>query len=137
MRSRFTIFGLALFFPLFGAVAASSADSQIEQSRQFGSTFRPPEVQVEGGDAPIQPVVIDLDDESFGAQQILKRVEKIQPFNAFADVSAFYTNNVALTRRKTLGRLSRSSATARSGAGTTCASIILSHSTSSVASSTP
>src|SRR5438067_13911745 len=103
MRSRFTIFGLALFFPLFGAVAASSADSQIEQSRQFGSTFRPPEVQVEGGDAPIQPVVIDLDDESFGAQQILKRVEKIQPFNAFADVSAFYTNNVALTRRKTLG----------------------------------
>ncbi len=42
------------------------------------------------------------EDESFGAQQILKTQQKIQDFTLGGSVSSFYTNNVALTRRNTI-----------------------------------
>ena len=42
------------------------------------------------------------DDESFGAQQILKTQEKIQDFTLGASFSSFYTNNVALTPSHTV-----------------------------------
>jgi hypothetical protein len=41
-------------------------------------------------------------DESFGAQQILKTEEKIPDFTLSGNSSVFYTNNVALTRRDTI-----------------------------------
>ncbi len=39
------------------------------------------------------------DDDSFGAQQILKTQEKVRDFNLSGDASVFYTSNAALTRR--------------------------------------
>lgn len=41
------------------------------------------------------------EDESFGAQQILKTQEKIPEFTVGGSVSSFYTSNVALTRSHT------------------------------------
>lgn len=42
------------------------------------------------------------EDESFGAQQILKTQQKIPEFTLGGSVSSFYTNNVALTRSNTI-----------------------------------
>jgi len=42
------------------------------------------------------------EDESFGAQQILKAQQKIPDFTLGGSVSSFYTNNVALTRSHTI-----------------------------------
>jgi len=42
------------------------------------------------------------DDESFGAQQILKSEQKIPDFTLGGGISSFYTNNVALTRTNTI-----------------------------------
>jgi hypothetical protein len=39
------------------------------------------------------------DDAPFGTQTFLKEPERLRPFRAFADISAFITNNVALTRQ--------------------------------------
>lgn len=41
-------------------------------------------------------------DESFGAQQVLKTQEKVQDFTLSGSSQIFYTNNVALTRRDTI-----------------------------------
>ena len=42
------------------------------------------------------------EDDSFGAQQILKDQERVREFVVSGDASVFYTNNVALTRRNTI-----------------------------------
>jgi hypothetical protein len=39
------------------------------------------------------------EDDSFGAQQILKEQQRVREFVVSGDASVFYTNNVALTRR--------------------------------------
>ena len=40
-----------------------------------------------------------IEDDAFGEQVILKRQETPRPFNAFAEIGAFVTNNVALAKR--------------------------------------
>jgi hypothetical protein len=42
------------------------------------------------------------EDESFGAQQILKTQEEVQDFTLGGGASTFFTNNVALTRKDTI-----------------------------------
>ena len=42
------------------------------------------------------------EDESFGAQQILKAQQKVPDFTLGGSISSFYTNNVALTRSNTI-----------------------------------
>ncbi len=72
---------------------------QIEQSRQF--TGPPGTIDLQGQrNAPPAGRLEDagISDDSFGAQVIFKRQEKPQPFNGFAEIAAFVTNNVALTK---------------------------------------
>jgi len=72
---------------------------QVEQSRQF--TGPPATVDLQG--QRNAPPAGDFDgtattDNAFGEQAIFKRQEKPQPFSGFAEVGAFVTNNVALTK---------------------------------------
>lgn len=79
---------------------AQASPAQIEQARQFSNT----PLSSDFGTAtpptePTETAPLSSDDDAFGAQLILKRQERIRPFSAFAEISAFATNNVALTRR--------------------------------------
>ncbi len=82
------------------AACACAQEAQIEQARQFAGR----EPAVESRFAAGTPAFTSGDpaagiDDSFGLQQFLKRQPKLQMFRAFAEVSAFATNNVALARR--------------------------------------
>ena len=94
-------------FPILFALAAAQAhgqtqDSQIEQARQrdalSAGLARPAET--------LAPSVIEPtlggDPDSFGIQQFLRDAERLRLFRAFADLSAFVTSNVALTRKNPL-----------------------------------
>ena len=80
--------------------SAQVADVAIEQSRQFA---RPPQ----GVDAPARAGLADFPafdlpgsgDDAFGAQVIMKEQPRIKPFTAFAEIAAFFTNNVGLAKR--------------------------------------
>ena len=77
-------------------------DAQIEQARQFSSLptpldFAAPALSELPGADPLA-----LPDDAFGAQVIFKRQARATPFTAFAEVSAFFTNNVALAKRDRL-----------------------------------
>lgn len=75
----------------------------IEQARQFSHPLTPLEIDTARAGADLgdfEPAA--LPDDSFGAQAIFKRQERAKPFSAFAEVSAFFTNNVALARRERL-----------------------------------
>lgn len=82
------------------AIAAEPSASQIEQARQFRNTEMATEAPAQTQTAETgTEQTVGPEDESFGVQQILKRQERLRPFNVFADASVFFTNNVALTRR--------------------------------------
>jgi hypothetical protein len=72
-------------------------NAPIEQSRLFNQPSGPqspgltPDGMVLGNAGP-------SDDDSFGAQQILKSQQKVREFIVSGDASIIYTNNVALTR---------------------------------------
>lgn len=87
---------LTLSLTTYGQVA----DVAIEQSRQF---IKPPSaVETAGaGSSTDFPTLADsgTGDDAFGAQVIMKEQPRARPFTAFAEVSAFFTNNVALARR--------------------------------------
>lgn len=73
---------------------------QIEQAR----VFRGPPGTVDLQGQRNAPVPAEFDgtrtaDDAFGMQVILKRQEKPRPFNAFAEIGAFVTSNVALVGR--------------------------------------
>jgi hypothetical protein len=73
---------------------------QIEQVRQFSGP--PATVDLQGQrNAPTSTPFdgTSTGDDAFGTQLILKRQEKPRPFTAFAEIGAFVTNNVALTKR--------------------------------------
>lgn len=75
---------------------------QIEQFRQF--TGPPGTIDLQGQrNAPALGPFDDGEtvvDDAFGTQAIFKRQEKSRPFTAFAEIGAFMTNNVALTKRE-------------------------------------
>ena len=97
-RSLFlcTTIGVALCL----RASAQVADVAIEQSRQFA---RPP-VAADGaaGAASADFPAFDSSssaDDAFGAQVIMKEQPRIKPFTAFAEIAAFFTNNVGLAKR--------------------------------------
>ena len=80
--------------------SAQVADVAIEQARQFA---RPP-VAVDGAAGAASadfPKFESLGsgDDAFGAQVIMKEQPRFKPFTAFAEVAAFFTNNVGLAKR--------------------------------------
>jgi len=84
-----------------GSFGADPAVSSVEQAQQMGTEFRPAAETQDAGSDAVPASEGDPDDDSFGSQQILKGVEHIPPFDCFAGISAFVTNNVALTRKDT------------------------------------
>lgn len=102
MASRLSLFILAVAF----AVASGPAWAQqarIDLSRQFDT---PADTGVVPTELTAAPAAIDTatggDGESFGLQQFLREKERLRPFRAFAEISAFVTNNVALTSKEPL-----------------------------------
>lgn len=81
-----------------GLAFAQSSNPSVEQSRLFERTAPPgPGNITPDGMAIPQGDGVVSDDESFGAQQILKTQEKPQDFTVSGGASVFYTSNVALT----------------------------------------
>ena len=85
-----------------GSLCAQTNPS-VEASRLFERSAPPTSGTVtQDGMALPQGETTISDDESFGAQQILKAQEKIPDFMLGGSISGFYTNNVALTRSHTI-----------------------------------
>jgi hypothetical protein len=78
-------------------------ESQIDTARQFNTAHTTQTSVARPGIEPGSTVAGDETGESFGVQEFLQDAERSRPFRAFADVSAFATNNVALTRRDRQG----------------------------------
>lgn len=96
-RPAFILIALAVL----GVGGAWSQQPQIDQVRQLDARTSP------GGSAPASTAAIPdaaaptagTDSDSFGVQQFLREKERLRPFRVFAEVSAFVTNNIALSRR--------------------------------------
>jgi hypothetical protein len=85
-----------------GKIHAQESNPSVEQSRLFPRTIPPTAGSVTpDGTALPGGETTTSEDESFGAQQILKTQEKIPEFTLGAGASFFYTTNVALTRSDT------------------------------------
>ncbi len=88
---------------LFCAAAARAQDNRVEQAREVGRINTQPD-QPSGNSRSLLPDgAADGDDGSFGVQQVLQETDKPQPLSGFADLSAMFTDNVALTRHNTKG----------------------------------
>lgn len=89
---------------LLGASAyGQSSSSAVEEQRLYERTAPPTSGNVTpDGMALPQSENTTSEDESFGAQQILKTQEKVQDFTLSGGASTFFTNNVALTRKDTI-----------------------------------
>lgn len=107
------LIGAALFLPLGKTEAQSPIDAngmvlaqnaQIEQSRLYNQTTGPETTGMTADGAALpNSGSSNQDDDSFGAQQILKAQQRVREFVLSGDASMFYTNNVALTRRDSIG----------------------------------
>jgi hypothetical protein len=73
-------------------------NTQIEQSRLYDRTLGPNTTGMTPDGMPLSGGP-GGEDDSFGAQQILKTEQRVREFVINGDASMFYTNNVALTRR--------------------------------------
>jgi hypothetical protein len=74
-------------------------NAPIEQSRLFSAPAGPQKAGMTPDGMTIAGGSAASDDDSFGAQQILKNEEKPREFVLSGDAAMFYTNNVALTRK--------------------------------------
>jgi hypothetical protein len=83
-------------------ICAQDSNPSIEQSRLYPRTVPPTagNLSPDGLSLP-QGEGVASEDESFGAQQILKAQEKIPEFLLSASSSIYFTNNVALTHSAT------------------------------------
>ncbi|MDQ6655923.1 MAG: hypothetical protein M3Y80_08935 [Verrucomicrobiota bacterium] len=89
---------LPLFDP--NGMTLAQNESAIEQSRLYRETIPPVSVGVDAnGTAVADTESTSSDDDSFGAQQILKSQERQRSFTVTGNASVVYTDNVALTRR--------------------------------------
>ncbi|MEP6822230.1 MAG: hypothetical protein ABI946_07770 [Chthoniobacterales bacterium] len=89
-------------FNAYGYALAQN-DSAIEQARLFresGSAPRP-SVDANGNQIGETTEASSSDDDSFGAQAILKNQERPRPYIVTGGISLFHTDNVALTRTGT------------------------------------
>ena len=99
--SRHFVLGLSLL--VVASIQAQEPNPAVEQSRLFPRTAPPTPANVTSdGMALPQAEGSTSEDESFGAQQVLKTQEKIPEFTLSGGASSYYTNNVALTRRNTI-----------------------------------
>ena len=76
------------------------AEAQIEQARLMPRAPASASEMPSGGiaDFPDLGGAATVDD-AFGAQVIMKEQPRVRPFTAFAEVAAFFTNNVGLAKR--------------------------------------
>src|ERR1700724_1769616 len=97
---RILLIGTA--FLSLGSLSAQT-NPAVENSRLFERTAPPTSGMVtpDGMSLPGGENATS-EDESFGAQQIIKAQQKIPDFTLGGSVSGFYTNNVALTRSNTI-----------------------------------
>lgn len=92
---------LCVLFALGLPVVAQEA--RVEQARQFQNLGEPRRIETSQAATSAVTSVEGTDPESFGIQQMLREAEESpKSFRAFAEISAFVTNNVALTRRNTV-----------------------------------
>ena len=82
-------------------MALAQADVAIEQSRLRNQTMPPMDVPVDANGNAISVESVDSDDDSLGAQRILKAQEPVRSFVVTGGITFVYTSNVALTRRAT------------------------------------
>lgn len=105
MLPRKFIFSV-LFFAATTALRAAPVESQIEQARQFNEhlqTIKPESQRTGIASGEVTPNEVE-EQSDLGAQVVLKEKEESQkPFSVFADVSGYYTDNVALARTGRLG----------------------------------
>jgi hypothetical protein len=88
-------------FPAEGFSFAQT-NAAIEQSRLLRQAEPPVNLNVDAnGNALPESESTTSNDDSFGAQQILKSQEQPRPFLASGGISFIYTDNVALTRKGT------------------------------------
>ncbi len=100
-KYRSNLFGALVCAALLVIAGSSSGQtsSDVDRAQLLQSQTQPPFTGtvspegVQGGHAAASPNDADL-----GEQEILKRVERYQPFTASLSVPLFYTSNVALTR---------------------------------------
>ena len=97
-RSYFLL-GLCLVFLSSKSRAQQAASSAIDQARLFQKTPAAPVASVDANGNAISDGSDTSGDDSFGAQVILKDQGKVRFFTLSAGAAAYYTNNVALTRR--------------------------------------
>ncbi len=91
---QFTLTSLSL-----AHLRSQTPEPRINQARQLDLQTVP--LPAAGDFAPTElPASSGDDGDSFGVQQLLRDEERLRPFRTFADVSAFVTSNVALTRVK-------------------------------------
>lgn len=90
---------LALLVVCVAVTRAQQAVSPITQSRLFNNPGAPGTTSVDanGAELPEDETTTGSDDDSFGAQIILKNQERPRKFSGFAEVTASHTNNVDLT----------------------------------------
>lgn len=84
-------------------MALVQTDAAIEQARLRAQTIPPVnEVPVDANGTALSPSEAgDSEDDSLGAQCILKAQERVRAFTVSGGISLVYTSNVALTRRAT------------------------------------
>ena len=82
-------------------VRAQDSNPAIEQSRLYPRTIPPTAGDTSGTLSGVQTEGTVSDDESFGAQRILKTQEKAAELFINVTSSVYHTNNVALTRSDT------------------------------------
>lgn len=81
-------------------MALAQNDAAIEQARLYQQAIPPVSIGVDAnGTALAETESTSSDDDSFGAQQILKNQERARTVVVSGGASAFYTSNVGLTRR--------------------------------------
>ncbi len=94
---------LILLLPAtFAASRGWTQERRIEQARQIDSLSATPYRSADSATSISVEATAGTDADSFGIQQLLRDAERLRPFRAFADVSAFVTNNVALARKDPL-----------------------------------
>ena len=101
MRPK-TVFTILAMPALLGGVVLAQG-TQIEAARQFNTAHMTQASVARPNAAPGANTTGTETGDSFGVQEILQDAGRTQPFRAFADISAFATNNVALTRQDRQG----------------------------------
>ena len=96
---RILLVGTALLS--LGTLSAQT-NPAVETSRLYERQAPPTQGMVTPDGMALPEGETTSDDESFGAQQILKAQEKIQDFTLGGSFSSYYTNNVALTHANTV-----------------------------------